>query len=363
MTKKTTRTKKKLSPPNLLKALLEARSPSGAEYEAQKVLEKTIKPLADEMQKDSMGNRFFTLNKQGSPSLMLAGHMDELAFIVSYVDDKGFIYFETIGGHDTNVISGRRVSILSSKGVIPGVTGKRAVHLLSPEERKKSPEVHKIWIDIGCESKEETLSKISIGDLIIYEHSFSVLANNRATARAFDNKAGCYVVMETLARVAKNKRKLSAKLTSVATVQEEIGVRGAISSSFSVNPDVAIAVDVSHATDHPDCDLKKFGEFHLGGGPIIAKGPNINPIVYEQLVECAKKLKIPYQIGAESRPTGTDARAIQTTRNGVPTGLISLPLRYMHTPSEVMDLNDIENAVKLLTEFTLSLKKNQSFDW
>lgn len=358
----TTKTKK-LSPPKLLTDLLEARSPSGTEYEAQKVLEKSIKPLADEMLKDTMGNRFFTLKPQGSPSLMLAGHMDELGFLISYVDDKGFIYFETIGGHDTNVISGRRVSIITSKGIVPGVTGKRAVHLLSPEERKQSPEVHKVWIDIGSDSKKETLSKVSIGDPIVYEHHFSLLSNNRATARAFDNKAGCYVVMETLARVAKVKRKLSAKLTSVATAQEEIGVRGATTSSFSVNPDVAIAVDVGHATDHPDCDKKKFGEFHLGAGPIIAKGPNINPIVFDLLVASAKKLKIPYQIEAESKPTGTDARVIQISRAGVATGLISLPLRYMHTPSEVMDLEDIENAVKLLTEFTLSLKKGQSFNW
>lgn len=349
--------------PEFLIDLLNARSPSGYEYEAQEVLDKYVKPSADVYEKDTMGNRIATLNPKGDPVLMLAGHMDELGLMVRYIDNKGFVYFDTIGGHDLTVISGRRVQILTKKGTIEGVTGKRAIHLMTPEDRKKVPKLHELWVDIGAHDKEEAQKLVSIGDPIVYDHGFQLLRRCRATARAFDDKAGCFVIGETLRRLAKQKKKMKAKLVSVATTQEEIGVRGATPSTFSVDPHIAIAVDVGHATDHPDCDHKKYGEFYLGKGPIISRGPNINPFVHERLVKCAEKLKLPYQIEAEARPTGTDARTMQMSRSGVATGLISIPLRYMHTPSEVVDLEDVENAVKLLVEFTLSLKTKEYGIW
>lgn len=356
--------KKKIpSTPDFLIDLLNARSPSGFEYEAQTVLDTYLKPSADLYEKDTLGNRIATINPKGDPILMLAGHMDELGLMVRYINDKGFIYFDTIGGHDLTIIPGRRIKILTAKGAISGVTGKRAIHLMTEEERKKVSQLHELWIDIGAKDKEEAKALVAIGDPIIYDHGFELLRHCRATARAFDDKAGCYVISETLRRVAKKKSQLQACLVSVATTQEEIGVRGATPSTFKVNPHIGIAVDVGHATDHPECDVKKYGEFYLGKGPIISRGPNINPFVFERLVFCANKIKVPYQVEAEARPTGTDARTIQMSRAGVATGLISIPLRYMHTPSEVVDLEDVENAVKLLECFALSLKSKEYGIW
>lgn len=349
--------------PEFLRELLDARSPSGSEYESQAVLEKYIKTIADRYDKDAIGNRIATLNLKGDPIVMLAGHMDELGFMIRYIDKNGFLYFDTLGGHDSTIIPGRRVCIFTKNGIVKGVTGKRAIHLIKTEERGKSLEIEKIWIDIGAKDKKDAERLVSIGDSIVYEQSFEVLQGSRATARAFDNKAGCYVVMETLRRLARQKGKMKAKLVSVATSQEEVGVRGATISTYSVNPHIGIAVDVGHATDHPEIEQKQFGEFYLGKGPIIARGPNINPIVFEKLISCANKQRIPYQIQADARPMGTDARIMQMTRQGVATAIVSIPLRYMHTPSEVVDLHDLENAVKLLVAFVLSLKNNEYCIW
>ena len=354
---------KPFSVPSFLSDLLNARSPSGHEYEAQAVFDKYVKISADEYSKDAMGNRTAVLNPRGDPTLMLAGHIDELGLMITYVNKDGFLYFDTIGGHDRTVISGRRVLIHTENGLLKGVTGKRAVHLMDDTDRMKVPEIHEIWIDIGVKSKKEALEKIRIGDVATYDHGFELFSGSIGVARAFDNKSGAYIIGETLVRLAKDKIGLSAKVVSVATVQEEIGVRGAATSSYSVNPHIAIAVDVGHATDHPDCDQRKFGETVLGGGPIICRGPNINPKVFDKLITTAKKLKIPYQLEGDPRPTGTDARAIQVARAGVATGLISVPLRYMHTPSEVVDLQDVENCVKLLVGFSKSLQKGDYAHW
>lgn len=349
--------------PPFLTDLLEARSPSGAEFPAQKVFDRYVKPAADAYAKDAIGNRIATLNPKGDPTLMLAGHMDELGFIVTYVNKDGFIYFETIGGHDRVMIPGRRVVIQTARGPVTGVTGKRAIHLMDEGDRKKLPEIHEVWIDIGARSKKEALDRISIGDTVTHESGFALLQGSVGTARAFDNKVGAYIVGETLIRLASGRRKSAAKVVAVATSQEEIGVRGATAAAYSVNPHIAIAVDVGHATDHPDCDHRKYGDTRLGGGPIICRGPNINPEVYDRLITAAKHLKLHYQLEADPRPTGTDARAIQVGRGGVATGLISVPLRYMHTPSEVVDLEDVEACVKLLVAFALGLDKGDYAHW
>lgn len=346
---------KPYSVPPFLTELLHARSPSGAETEAQAVFDRHVKPMADEYTGDALGNRIATLNPKGDPVLMLAGHMDELGLIITYINKEGFLYFDTIGGHDLSVISGRRVIIQTANGPVKGVTGKRAIHLMDEEDRKKVPKKHEIWIDIGARSKAEALERVSIGDVATYDHELELINGSIGTARAFDNKVGAYIVGETLIRLAKEKKKPTAKVVSVATAQEEIGVRGATTSAYSVNPHIAIAIDVGHATDHPDCDNRKYGETKLGGGPIICRGPNINPKVQGWLVAAAKKAKIPYQLEADPRPTGTDARAIQMGRGGVATGLVSIPLRYMHTPSEMVDLEDVERCIQLLVEFSRSL--------
>lgn len=349
--------------PAFLAELLHARSPSGYESEAQAVFDRYVKPAADAYANDALGNRLATLNPKGDPVLMLAGHMDELGLIITYVNKDGFIYFDTIGGHDLSVISGRRVVIQTAGGPVKGVTGKRAIHLMDEEDRKKVPKKHEIWIDIGARTKAEALARVAIGDVATYDHELELINGSIGTARAFDNKVGAYIVGETLIRLAKEKKPLAAKIVSVATSQEEIGVRGATTSSYLANPHIAVAIDVGHATDHPDCDNRKYGETKLGGGPILCRGANINPKIYERLLRAAKKLKIPYQVEADPRPTGTDARAIQMARGGVATGLVSIPLRYMHTPSEIVDLEDVERCVQLLVEFARSLEKGDYAHW
>jgi endoglucanase len=261
------------------------------------------------------------------------------------------------------MIPGRRVVIQTATGPVKGVTGKRAIHLMDEADRKKVPEIHEIWIDIGARTKEEALARVSIGDPATYDHDFELIHGTVGTARAFDDKVGAYVVGETLRRLAGKRDALTASVVSVATAQEEIGVRGATVAAYSVNPHLAVAVDVGHATDHPDCDNRRYGETKLGGGPIICRGANINPVVHRKLVEAAVQAGIPHQHEADPRPTGTDARAIQMSRGGVATGLVSIPLRYMHTPSEVVDLQDVENCVQLLVAFALSLRQTDTCEW
>ena len=349
--------------PPFLAELLRARSPSGYETEAQAVFDRHVKPAADTYAKDALGNRIATLNPAGDPVLMLAGHMDELGLIITYINKDGFIYFDTIGGHDLSVISGRRVLIQTAHGSVKGVTGKRAIHLMDDEDRKKVPKKHEIWIDIGAQSKKEALERVAIGDVATYDQDLELIHGSIGAARAFDNKVGAYIVGETLIRLSREKKMPAARIVSVATAQEEIGVRGATTSAYSVNPHLAIAVDVGHATDHPDCDNRKFGETKLGGGPILCRGANINPRIFERLLKAAKKLKIPYPLEADPRPTGTDARALQMGRGGVATGLVSVPLRYMHTPSEVVDLEDVDRCVQLLVEFSKGLEKGDYAHW
>jgi len=352
------------SVPPFLRDLLAARSPSGYEAQAQAVYDSYVQPAADTYAKDALGNRLATLNPSGDPVLMLAGHLDELGLIITYINDKGFLYFDTIGGHDRTVISGRRVRIQTVHGTITGVTGKRAIHLMDEADRKKVPERHEMWIDIGVASKDEALARVQIGDVATYDHDLELINGSVATARAFDNKVGAYAVGETLIRLASDKTaSLNAKVVSVGTVQEEVGVRGATTASYATAPHIAVAIDVGHATDHPDCDNRKFGEFKLGGGPILCRGSNINPKVFAKLLAAAQAEKIPYQIEADPRPTGTDARAVQIARSGVATGLVSIPLRYMHTPSEMVDLADVEHTVRLLVAFARSLEKGDYAHW
>ncbi len=349
-------------PPQFLVDLLNAKSPTGSESEAQAVIDRVMEPIADAYRRDTMGNRFATVNPKGDPSVLFAGHIDELGLIITHIDDKGFLYFDTLGGHDQTMISGRRVTILTKNGEVKGVTGKRAIHLMSSDDRKKVPEIHEIWIDIAVKSRDEALKIVRIGDVAVYDQSFELIRGSVGVARAFDDKAGAYAVLEAVRRL-KSADKIRACVTAAATTQEEIGTRGAMIAAYSVKPHIAVAVDVGHATDSPDCDHRKYGKFAQGDGPIICRGPNINPFVFERIVECAEAEKIPHQIEADARPTGTDARAIQVSRNGVATGLLSIPLRYMHTPSEMVDLQDIEHTVQLLVAFAKSLRKGDYGVW
>lgn len=349
--------------PPLLADLLSSRSPSGYEAEAQAAFDRHVKPAADTYASDALGNRIATLNPSGDPVLMLAGHLDELGLIITHVNKDGFLYFDTIGGHDRTTLPGRRVVIHSAGGPARGIIGKRAVHLMDEGDRKKVPEIHEMWIDIGAADRKAALKRVAIGDVATHDVGFEWLNGSIGVARAFDNKAGAFVVGETLRRLREKASRLAARVVAVATTQEEIGVRGATVSAFSVEPHLSLVVDVSHATDHPDTDHRRHGDLKLGKGPAICRGANINPFVFRRLIEVAEREDIPFQLEADPRPTGTDARAIQVARGGIACGLVCIPLRYMHTPSEVVDLTDVEHTVRLFVAFARSLSRGEYGHW
>lgn len=342
-----------------LKRVVDTPGPSGYEQAVQRVFREEVSRYADEVRTDVMGSVIAVRNPEGYPRIMLAGHADEIGFQVRYISDDGMIYFGSIGGHDPVVTVSQRVYIHTTNGPILGVLGRRAVHLMESEERNKAPKLDDLWIDIGVKDKKAAEELVSIGDCITYAQDLQRLQGDVCTARSFDNKMGVFVVAEAL-RLLADKR-LHASVFAVSTVQEEIGLRGARTTAYTIDPLVGIATDVGHAMDFPGAEKKKVGDVKLGGGPIIARGANINPRVFDLLVQTAKDLEIPYQIEAAPGGTGTDANAMQITRGGMATGLISVPLRYMHTPCEVMDLNDIENAAKLVAGFCERVTRDM--DW
>lgn len=344
---------------DFLKSILESPSPSGYEQPVQKLWKDYSEHFA-ETKTDSHGNVIGFINPQGTPRIMFSGHCDEIGFLVKYIDEKGFLYFGPIGGFDEGIIPGRRVVVHTSEGAIPGVIGKAPIHLIKPDDRKKATEISDMWIDIGVKDKKDAEKIITIGDPVTYTYNFMELRNNLYVARGFDDRIGSFTVLEVLRELSESKG-LDAAVYSVSSVQEEVGLRGAKTSAYGIDPEVGIAVDVTFATDQPGVEQKRVGEINLGGGPVIARGPNINPVVFDLLVKTAKKAKIPYQIEGISRISGTDADPIQTTRAGVASGLVSIPLRYMHTPVETLDLSDVEKTIKLLAAFCEELKPGMKF--
>ncbi|GMV97788.1 MAG: M42 family metallopeptidase [Phycisphaerae bacterium] len=332
-----------------LRAIEETPSVSGFEQPVARIIRKRMTPFADEITTDVHGNTIAALNLKGSPRVMLAGHYDQIGLMVRYVNDEGFIYFSAVGGVDPTVLPGSRVTIHAKGGPVEGVIGRKPVHLMKPEERGNAKiELQDLWIDIGAANKKEALARVSIADPITYRLGLVKLTDDVIASPGLDNKVGCFVVMEAL-RLA-SARRIKCALYAVATVQEELGLRGARTSAYGLDPLVGIAVDVTHATDNPGAEKKVAGEISLGKGPVIDRGPNINPLLGELFIETAKARKIPYQLAAAPGATGTDANAIQVSRAGVAAGLISIPNRYMHTQVEVCSLADLENAARLIAE-------------
>lgn len=343
---------------NFLRALIAAPSPSGFEGPAQKIWKERTSSFADEVKVDVHGNTIAVLNPGGSPKIMLAGHIDEVGFMVKYISDEGFISFATIGGVDIHLAPARRVLIHTAKGPVMGVIGKKPIHLMDPQARASQKlEWHQLWIDIGAKDRKEAEKKVALGDPVTFPDGFEVLNGSCVIGRGFDDKAGSFTASEVL-RLLKG-RKIKASVYSVSTVQEELGLRGGKTSAYGIDPDIGIAIDVTFASDHPDTDKKQLGEITLGKGPVIARGPNINPKVFSRLVKTAESGKIPFQVEPAPRATGTDANVIQLTRSGVAAGLLSIPNRYMHTPVEMVHLSDLENAAKLLADYIESLKPGE----
>lgn len=344
---------------DFLKNLIKAPSPSGFEAPAQKVFKEYVKKYADEVKTDVMGNVIGIVNPKGKIKVMLSGHMDEIGFMVRYVDDNGFIYFSAIGGVDTGVIAGQRLYIHTKGGPVLAVVGKTAVHLLDEEQRKKTLKIHEYWLDIGAKNKKEAVKKVSIGDAITFAFTYEELDKDIVASRSFDNKAGSFIVAEVI-RALKGK-KIKAAVFGASSVQEEIGRRGVKPCAYSIDAHIGIAIDVTHATDYPDAQKKKVGDIKLGKGPGISRGANINHKVFNLLVKAAQIKKIPYQIEGEPADSGTDATMMQLIRSGMATGLVGVPNRYMHTPSEVISLQDLENTVKLIVAFIEKLEPGMDF--
>lgn len=342
-----------------LKTIQETPSPSGFEQPVQRIVRKRMKPYASSIETDVHGNVIVGLNPKGSPRIMLAGHCDQIGMMVKYIDDNGYIFFAPIGGLDPSVIVGSRVVVHSQHGPIEGVIGRKPVHLMKQEERGAKIEMRELWIDIGAKNKRETEQVVSVGDPVTFRLEMVALGRDFVTSPAFDNKCGTFVVMEALRLCA--ERKMSGALFAVSTVQEEIGLRGARTSCYGIDPQVGIAVDVTHATDYPDIDKRTNGDLKLGAGPVITSGANINPKLGELFLKTAKAKRIPFQREGAPGGTGTDANAIQLTRAGVATALISVPNRYMHTPVEIISLGDLEATAKLIADTVCAITKRTNF--
>jgi len=341
------------------KSLVDTPSPAGFEQQAQSVVRQWLGQCAHDVRTDVLGNVIGSLNPSGSPRVMLAGHVDEIGFMVRYITDEGFVHFAPIGGVDPQLVPGHRVIIHSRSGPVLGVVGKKAIHMMDEADRKKVLEFHQQWIDIGAKDRKAAEKRVAIGDAATVVVGFERLEGDVVTGRAMDNKCGAFVVCEALRILS--RRKIPAAVFAVTTVQEELGRRGAGPSAFGVDPDVGIAVDVDHATDFPDAEKKKTGDRKLGGGPVLTRGPHLNPIITDLFFRVAQETKMAYQVNGNPRDTGTDATVMQLSRAGVATGLISVPLRYMHTPVEVISLSDLENTAKLLAALVAALKPGMSF--
>jgi len=342
-----------MPPKEFLKSILHTPSPRGFEQPVQRIVRDYMKPFADDIRTDVHGNVIAVRNPDAPIRVMFAGHCDQIGLIANYIDEQGFVYVLTIGGWDIQNLIGQHVKIWTQTGPVDGVIGKKPIHLLKEDDRKKVPKIEDIWVDFGAASKEEAEKIVQIGDPITVDLQYRELLNDFIAAPATDDKAGLWVVMEALRRI--DSAKLKVGVYAVSTVQEEVGLRGSRTSAYGIDPQIGIAVDVTFATDCPTIEKKQNGEVKLGGGPVISRGPNFTTKLTNALVAVAKSHEIPVQLCAEGRITGTDAGSIQVNRSGVATALISVPNRYMHTPVEMISLADIDHAANLMARYVESL--------
>jgi endoglucanase len=334
-----------LATPALLDELLRAGAPSGYEGPAAEVWRRAAS-FAEEQQTDALGSSIAQVGAE-APLLAIVGHIDEIGLVVTHIDEKGFLWFAPVGGWDPQVLVGQRVRVIAKDGDVPGVAGRKPIHLLDPDQRKKVVELKAMHIDIGAADGEEASSLVRVGDAVVIASEPQPVLGERLVSKSMDNRLGAFVALESLRRCAEGKGP-GGSMAAVAAVQEEIGLFGARTSAFQLRPDVAIAVDVTHATDAPGVDEKELGASPLGSGPVIGRGSTLSPRVFELLVETAEAEGIEYSVSASGRGTSTDADVLQISRAGIPTGLVSIPLRYMHSPVEMCDLGDVEAVVNLL---------------
>ena len=339
--------------------ILETPSPSGYEQPVQDLVRDYVAGFADEVSTDLHGNVIACCNPGARMRVMFAGHADQIGLLVTHIDDDGFIHTNTIGGWDPQQLIGQRMTIHASSGSVPAVISRKPIHLLDQDERKQVVKHKEMWLDIGAKKKEEAAEVVRIGDPVTLELGYQEMRNGLANSPGMDDKSGLWVCVEALRRAKSSG--LNVALYAVSTVQEEIGLRGATTSAYGVNPHVGIAVDVTHATDCPTIDKNQEGDIKLGGGPVIYRGPNMNPVVVDQLREAADHADIRCQWGAIGKGTGTDANAIQLSRAGVAAGLVSVPNRYMHSAVEMISLDDIDACAELLSTFATRLGADADF--
>ncbi|HVO53708.1 MAG TPA: M42 family metallopeptidase [Solirubrobacterales bacterium] len=344
--------------PQLLDELLRPGAPSGYEAPAAEVW-RAAASFADELSSDGLGSSIARVGEK-APLLAVVGHIDEIGLVVTHIDEKGFLYFASIGGWDPQVLVGQRVAVTTRDGIVSGVVGRKPIHLLEPDQRKKVVELKAMHIDVGATDGDEAKEMVRVGDPVVIAAEPQPMAGERLVSKAMDNRLGSYVALESLRRCAAGPGP-GGSFAAVAAVQEEIGLFGARTAAFEVRPDVAVAVDVTHATDAPGVDEKEVGTSPLGSGPVIGRGSTLSPKVSELLVETAEAEGIEYNLAASGRGTSTDADVLQISRAGIPTGLVSIPLRYMHSPVEMCDLGDVEATVELLAAFGARLSADDDF--
>ncbi|HLZ58380.1 MAG TPA: M42 family metallopeptidase [Ktedonosporobacter sp.] len=338
-----------------LQRMIASPSPSGFEQSVQQVIREEIQQYTDEVRTDVHGNVIAALNPSAHPRVMLEAHCDELGFLIRYIDEQGFLYFAPIGGFDPSTLPGNRVQIHTPNGTVLGIVGRAPVHLLSAEDRGRAPKLSELWIDIGVSSKEEAQKLVPLGSAATRAAQLEPLRGDLVVSRALDDKSGVFTIIEAMRRIHARRDELKAGVYFVSAVQEEVGLRGARTSAHSIDPLIAIAVDVTFTSDHPGTSKQEIGDIRLNGGPVLSIGGNINPRVYQLLVKAATDAAIAYQTEVLPSHTGTDTDVIQVTRSGVATALVSIPNRYMHTGSEVVSLKDIDEIAEVLARFVLAI--------
>ena len=342
-----------------LKQLSNCPSPGGRESAIQRLWCDYARPFADEVRTDAYGNAVAAVNPGGSPRVLLDGHCDEIALMVKHVDEKGFVYFQPIGGVDAQMLRSKRVDVHGRKGVVRGVIGATAVHLQERDKEPKPPKMHECWIDIGAANAADAKRQVAVGDAVTFVDAFEMLNDHVAVARACDDRVGIWVAAEALRIAAAGK--LDCAVYACSSVQEETGLHGAHMNVFNVRPDVAIALEVTHATDSPGIDVKRFGEVTLGGGPTVSIGRENHPVLVERIRKVARKAKVPLQIEAFSQCGGTDALAFWTKFGGIPSAVVGVPDRYMHSTVEVVDLRDLDRTAVLIAALCRDLKAGERF--
>lgn len=341
-----------------LKRLLSTPGPAPDEAAAARVWREEAGGFADRVWGDVRGNAFAVLDG-GAPRVLLAGHIDEIGLMISYIDDDGYLSFAGVGGWDSQVLVGQRVVVSGRQGDVIGVIGKKPIHLMKSSEREKVSTIEDLWIDIGANNRAEASERVRIGATAVIDAPLYEFPNGRIVSRSIDNRIGAFTVLEALRLLAENRPR--ATVAAVATAQEEITLGGARVAAFSFEPQVAIAVDVTFSTDHPGMSKKQNGDVRLGGGPVLSRGSANSPVVYDMLIKIAERDGIPYSLQINPRHTATDADAIHVARGGVATAVISIPNRYMHSPNEMIELVDVENAAKLIAAFVHELSAETDF--